>query len=228
MNYVDKLVAAHPLGYSVVEGQHSVIGSSVVVPVQVTLHLEDAERVSAANGVSPLKDEDGKDVDAGDAVKSAASDGLKRALLKWGVGSHLYHEEAETVGAATKPAPQKANPPVQQNAEEDEAPAPKRRTEPAKVASKGGSDWASKREKFTVPIGKHKGSTYEAVDAGWLQWAVDNLDDNERNAKLLECVNQEIKYRKENGGFNPDAGRKKFNSKPTKKRSIDESDPDDF
>lgn len=227
--YVEKLSAAHPLGYSVSEGAHSVLHNSVIVPVTVTLYIDNDARVSTANGTAPLVDENGNELDAGDVVKSAASDGLKRALMKWGVGTHLYHDEAESVGSGDNAAPAKSSTvkqpskPIPQDDEEEEEAAPaKRKTTPAK----GGSDWGSKREKFTVPVGKHKGTTYADVDAGWLVWATEKIDDNDRNAKLLECVNNEIKFRKAEGSFNPNAGKK--SNKPTVKRNIGEDDDNDF
>lgn len=209
-----------------VEHPHSVLKDSVVVPVEVTLFLDEGGvRRSQANGVSPLQDEDGKFLDAGDAVKSAASDGLKRALMKYGLGAHLYHEQAESVS----PKKSAAKPPSKTVAEEEEedteeVPAPKRKTTPA---PKGGGDWASKREKFTVPIGKHKGTSYADVEAGWLQWYDGNVEREEKNARVYDCVQSEIKYRKDNGEWNPETKKKFGNSKPTKKRTIGAEDEED-
>jgi hypothetical protein len=221
IHYVDRLVENHPLGYDVDEGPHTILNNSVLVPVGVTLYLDGATRHSSATGTSPLIDPDGQTLDAGDAVKSAASDGLKRALMKWGLGSHLYHEEAEKVAFTTKPSASKTAR-IEVDEEEDETPPPAR--EKAKPNTQG--DWAGKREKFTVPIGKHKGEAYSEIEASWLSWYQDKVEKSDKNARVYDCVHAEIKYRKDNGEWTET---KKFGSKaPAKKRSIADSDETDF
>lgn len=200
--------------------------------VKTTVVLPNGKQ-SQANGTAVISDDNGEVTAQGVlyAVREAQSTGLKLALTNFGMGLHLYfgHDDEQRPSRAAQKAPVKSKPAPEPEEEEEEDPAP-RRSKPASNGKSG--DWSSKREKFTVPIGKHKGTSYAEVEASWLSWAVDNLDDNDRNAKLLECVNSEIKYRKNEGSWNPDAGRKKFGgaNKPTKKRSIsdDTDDQDDF
>ncbi len=196
------------------------------MPVEVRLHLDGNEvRINRAHGASPLKDEDGNDLDAGDVVKSAASDGFKRALMKFGLGTHLYHEKAESVAKDEAPsAPVKAaTKAAVDEYDEDDAPPPKRKTPPAK-----GNDWAAKRDKFTLPIGKHKGTAYADVEASYLQWYSENVERDEKNEKVFDCVTSEIKYRKDNDEWNPETKKKFTAKKPAAKRAIGQDDGEDF
>lgn len=224
-----------PFDYDIKCGEPVILGKSVI-SVKVSVTLPNG-KTSEANGTASVVGPDGE-IDGDSvlyAVREAQSTGLKLALKNFGMGLHLYfgHDDEERPSRATQKTPAKSKPRQQEpeDEEEEEAPAPKRSTKPS---SNGKSDWSSKREKFTVPMGKNKGDSYSVVDSGWLQWAVENIDPDdekygEQNKKILNCVKSEIKYRKDNGEWNPEAGRKKSGStKPTKKRSISDDDPDDF
>lgn len=227
-HYRKKLVDNIPFEYDVYTGTPILLGKSVV-SVHVAVVLPNGKR-SEANGTAIIEDENGEITAkaAMYAVREAQSVGLKLALTNFGMGLELYFKRDDEEEAPPKKQPAKSAPAKHQEVqdeeeEEDDAPPAKRKT--ASSGKPAGGGWESKREKFTVPIGKHKGETYAEVEASWLEWAVDNLDDNERNKNLLKCVNDEIAYRKKNGEWNP---KKKTSNKPTRKRSIGDDEEEEF
>ncbi len=227
--YRQRLVDNLAFDYDVLVNEPILLGKSVV-SVKTTVILPNGKQ-SQANGTAVISDANGEVSAQGVlyAVREAQSTGLKLALTNFGMGLHLYfgHDDEDRPSRATQKAPVKSKPAPEPKEDEEETPPPKRSTK----ASNDKSDWSSKREKFTVPIGKNKGQSYAEVEASWLSWADENLEDGEKNEKLLKCVRDEIKYRKNEGTYNPDAGRKKFSSnKPTKKRSISDEteDQEDF
>lgn len=204
--------------------------------VHVTVVLPNGKQ-SSANGTAPLNEPVSPESLAY-AVREAQSTGLKLALTNFGMGLHLYfgHDDEARPSRATQKSQSK---PRQQEPEEDEdedAPPPKRSTKSnSRGSSNGKGDWSTLRDKFTYPNGKNKGTAYSNLEDGFLNWANENLDPDhekygEMNAKILKCVNDEIKYRKANGEWNPETKKKSGSSKPTKKRSIsdDTDESDDF
>lgn len=229
-HYRKRLTDNIPFEYDVYVDSPVLLGKSVV-SVKTAIVLPNGKR-SEANGTAVIQNSDGEITAeaAMYAVREAQSVGLKLALTNFGMGLGLYFNRDDEQRAAPKKSTSKPTskptPQVQEEDEDEEdAPPPKRKTTSSKPA---GSNWESKREKFTYPMGKNKGTSYADLEANFLTWAEENLDPEDekygkKNADILKCVQDEIKYRKDNGEWAP---KKKVSNKPTKKRSIGDDDDD--
>jgi hypothetical protein len=234
IHYLDRLNEAFPDQYNLEYGNPLFAGGKAVsVNAKVTFYPgTDDERILAANGAHPIYDAENPD-DVAYAVKSAQSDALKLALKPTGLGRELYdknvdeaedeveEEVEEEEEPDEKPARRARNTsrtrkpdPEDEDEDEEEAPPARRRS-----GGNGDSDWGSKRNKFTIPIGKHKGAKYAKIEQGWLAWYLDNVErDEKKNGKVFDCINDEVKYRKDNDLWEASSGR--GGSKPVRKRNV--------
>lgn len=194
------------------------LGKSAV-SVKVAVVLPNGKR-SEANGTATLSDDDGNVTQKSVmyAVREAQSVGLKLALTNFGMGLHLYfnHDDEEAPRKPARAAKPQSQKPQQQYEEEEQEEKPARGSRGSKS---NGNDWASKRNTFKFPIGKPdvKGKPYSELEDGLLNWADETLDE-EKQAKILSCVRQEIQYRKDNGEWNPSAGKGKGGQKGPKRK----------
>ncbi len=222
-HYVHRLIDNVPIRYSTKESPpvFSPSGKSVSVVTELTLHDAlggNTDIIHSANGTSEIENDD--PITEAFAVKSAASDGLKRAMLKLGVGLELYGKPATATDDDAEP----------EEDEEEETPPAKAETRrpPAKTynkpkSSSGGKGWDGS---LAMKGGKHDGLPYSKLQGSYINWYIGSLEEQDKtNLAVYDMLTKEKARREAEGSWNPEEGNSKRGpKKPTTKTKLTTDD----
>jgi hypothetical protein len=202
--YLRRLLDVAAGSYSITRANPVVItvgdASAIAIVTNVTVEVEEGvERIYGDVGATGATDSQ-EDKDLANAIKSASSDSLKRALLAAGVNLDTYEEGNYEEEVAEKPArstrraakPKDEEP---EDEEEDEKPARRSSKPAAKPAARG--KWTGDEE---IGFGKYKDKLWSEIHGGWLAFCESTFEDSRNKTK----IEKEIARREDEGTYDPE------------------------